>query len=60
MRSNGLEKTVLLGMGCGARGMGGPRRWWLDEVVETTGYKIGYREAQEATRDHCGWIRFVV
>jgi len=49
MRSNGLEKTVMLGMEGGARGSGRPRERWLIEVVDTTGVYIW--EAQEATRD---------
>jgi len=40
MRGNGLEKSIMLGMGSTARGRGRPRRWWLDEVVETTGLNI--------------------
>jgi len=58
MRGNGLEKSIMLWMRGGARGRGRPRRQWLDEIVETTGLSIW--EAQEATRDRCGWRRFVM
>jgi len=36
VRGNGLDKSIMLGMGSGARGRGRPRRRWLNEVVETT------------------------
>jgi len=58
MRGNGLEKSIMLGMGGGARGRGIHMRRWLDEVVKTTGWNIW--EAQEATQDSCGWKRFVM
>jgi len=46
MRGNGLEKSIMLGMGSEARGRGRPRRRCQDEVVKTTGLNIW--EAQEA------------
>jgi len=58
MRGKGLKNSIMLGMVGGARGRGRPRRRWLDEVVETTGLNIW--EVQEATRDRCGWRRFVM
>jgi len=37
VRSDGLEKTLIYGMGNGKRGRGRPRRRWMDEVMETAG-----------------------
>jgi len=36
VRSDGLEKTFMFGMGNGGRSRVRPRRRWMDEVVETT------------------------
>jgi len=35
MKSNGLEKSIMLGMDGDARGRGRPRKRWLDEVLGT-------------------------
>ena len=37
MRSDGLEKAIMLGMGEDKRKKGRPRMRWLDEVQELTG-----------------------
>ena len=58
VRGNGLEKSIMLGMGEGGRGRGRPRRRWMDEVTESTGMKIW--EAQEAAGDRYGWRRLVM
>ena len=41
MRSDGLEKAIMLGMGEGKRKKGRPRMRWLDEVQELTGLGLG-------------------
>jgi len=58
MKSDGFEKTILLGIGGRTGGRGRPRNRWLDEGVKINGLKIW--EAHEATRDRCGWGRFVM
>ena len=37
IRGQGLESTVMLGMGNGQRNRGRPRKRWIDEVRESTG-----------------------
>jgi hypothetical protein len=58
MRSDGLEKSIMTGMGEGARGRGRPRTRWLDEVQKSTGLSL--QELKEATRDRDGWRRLVL
>jgi len=53
MRGNGLEKTVMLGMGEGKRSRGRPRRRWIDEVIEAT--DLSLPELKEAVWDRRGW-----
>ena len=53
MRSEGLEKSVMMGMGDGARGRGRPRTRWLDEIKECTGLSL--QELKEAAQDRDGW-----
>ena len=53
MRADGLEKTIMMGMGEGKRNRGRPRRRWLDEVVQTTGMSL--QQLKEAVRDRVGW-----
>jgi len=57
VRSDGLEKTFMFGMGNGKRGRGRPRRRWMDEVVETTGLPL--QQLKKAARDRVGW-KYVV
>jgi len=45
----------MLGMGCGSRSRGHPRRRWLDEVVEVTGLSL--QHLKEAARDRNRWRR---
>jgi exonuclease III len=53
MRSNGLEKDIMTGMGEGKRERGRPRTRWLDEIKERTGLSL--QELKEAVRDRVGW-----
>jgi len=39
MRSDGLEKGMMLACGEGRRRRGRPRRRWMDEIHEVTGMK---------------------
>ena len=39
MRSDGLEKGMMLACGDGRRRRGRPRRRWMDELHEVTGMK---------------------
>jgi len=39
MRSDGLEKRIMLAHGDGRR-RGQPRRKWMDEIHEVTGMKL--------------------
>jgi hypothetical protein len=58
IRNDGLEKTIMLGMGEGKRGRGRPRTRWLDEIREITGRSL--QELNEAARDRNGWRKVVV
>ena len=49
MRANGLEKSIMLGMGEGQRGRGRPRTRWLDEIQSTTGLNL--HQLSEAVQD---------
>src|SRR6218665_2861046 len=40
MRSDGLEKRMMLAFGDGRRRRGRPRRTWMDEIHEVTGMKL--------------------
>jgi len=40
MRGDGLEKSLMMGMGDGSRGRGMPRTRWMDEVWEMTGLSL--------------------
>ena len=40
MRSDGLEKGMMLACGEGRRRRGRPRRRWMDEIHEVTGIKL--------------------
>jgi len=40
MRSDGLEKGMILAHGDGRRRRGHPRRKWMDEMHEVTGMKL--------------------
>ena len=57
MRSHGLEKDVMLGMGNGSRSRGRPRRRWMDEIREVTG--LGLTELSTVAADRMRWRRLV-
>ena len=58
VRSTGLEKAIMLGMGKGQRKRGRPRRRWLDDVQDITGLSL--QEAKEVVRDCCKWRQKVM
>jgi len=57
MRSDGLEKAIMLGMGEGKRKKGRPRMRWLDEVQELTGLGLG--QLKEEVRQRESWRAFI-
>jgi len=40
MRGDGLEKSIMMGMGDRSRGRGNPRPRWMDEIREMTGLSL--------------------
>ena len=40
MRSNGMEKEMMLAFGEGGRKQGRPRKRWMDMIHETTGMNL--------------------
>ena len=58
MRGSNLEKSVMVGMGEGARGRGRPRARWMDEVTQTTSLSLA--ELGRAVEDRTGWRRCVM
>jgi len=40
LRGEGLEKSIMLGMGNGCRGRGRSRKRWLDEIREITSFNL--------------------
>jgi len=57
MRSNGLEKELMLACGEGRRRRGRPRMKWMDEILERTGK--GLEELRESTRDRRSWRGYI-
>ena len=53
MRSDGLEKQMMLACGEGSRKQGRPRRKWMDEIHETTGMNLA--ELRDATTERRKW-----
>src|SRR6218665_1545775 len=49
MRSDGLEKGMMLAHGDGRRRRGRPRRKWMDEIHEVTGMKLA--ELRDVTKE---------
>jgi len=58
MKGNNLEKSVMTGMGEGARGRGHPKMRWLDEVIGSTKLSLFY--LRDAVDDRTGWRRYVM
>src|SRR6218665_2192033 len=57
MRSDGVEKRMMLAYGDGRRRRGRPRRKWMDEIHEVTGMKLAELRDVTAKRKH--WRRMV-
>src|SRR6218665_3290129 len=55
MRSDGLDKRMMLVFGDGRRRRGRPRRKWMDEIHEITGMKLA--EIREVTAERNHWRR---
>src|SRR5688572_18904550 len=53
MRSNGLEKEMMLACGEGRRKQGRPRKRWMDTIHETTGMNLA--DLRDATVDRVKW-----
>ena len=53
MRSDGLEKQMMLACGEGSRKQGRPRRKWMDEIHERTGMNLA--ELRDATEERRKW-----
>ena len=58
MRSNGLEKEMMLACGEGCRKQGRPRKRWMDTIHETTGMNLA--DLRDATVDRVKWRGLVV
>src|SRR6218665_3347216 len=57
MRSDGLEKRMMLAHGDGRRRRGRPRRKWMDEIHEVTGKMLA--ELRDVTTERKHWRRLV-
>src|SRR6218665_731998 len=57
MRSDGLEKRMMLAHGDGRRRRGRPRRKRMDEIHEVTGMKLA--ELRDVTAERRHWRRMV-
>src|SRR6218665_956111 len=57
MRSDGLEKKVMLAHGDGRRRRGRPRRKWMDEIHEVTGMKLA--ELKDVKTERKIWRKMV-
>jgi hypothetical protein len=53
VRADGLEKSLMLGMGEGKRSRGRPRARWIDEILERT--ELDLREATQAASNRTIW-----
>ena len=53
MRSDGLEKRIMLAHGDGRRRRGQPRRKWMDEIHEVIGMKLA--ELRDVTTEIKIW-----
>src|SRR6218665_2400728 len=57
MRSDGLEKGMMLAHRDGRSRRGRPRRKWMDEIHEVTGMKLA--ELRDVTTERKQWRRLV-
>jgi len=57
MRSDGLEKGMMLAHGDGRRRRGRPRRKWMDDIHEVTGMELV--ELRDVTTERKHWRRLV-
>jgi len=57
LRGEGLDKSIMLGMGNECRGRGRARNRWLDEIREITGLNL--QKLVTATGDREQWRRLV-
>src|SRR6218665_265793 len=57
MRSDGLEKRMMLAFRDGRRRRGRPRRKWMDEMHEVTGMKLA--ELGDVTTERKIWRKMV-
>jgi len=57
MRSDGLEKRMMLAYGDGRRRRGWERRKWMDEIHEVIGMKL--MEPRDVTTERKHWRRLV-
>jgi len=58
LRGNSLEKSVMTGMGEGAKGRGRPKMRWLDEVIGST--NLSLFNLRNAVDDRTRWRRYVM
>ena len=58
MRSEGLEKDMMLAFGEGKKKLGRPRKKWMDEIYETTGLNLA--ELRDATMDRKKWRSLIM
>ena len=58
MRSNSLEKDIIVAVGDGQRKRGRPRARWLDGIEEETGMSL--QELMEATKNRTEWREMVM
>ena len=58
MRSDGLEKEMMLACGEGRRKQGRPRKKWMDEIHEATGMNLA--ELRDATAERGNWRSLVM
>ena len=58
MRSDGLEKGMMLAHGDGRRRRGRPKRKWMDEIHEVTGMKLA--ELRDVTTERKQWRRLAM
>src|SRR6218665_667308 len=58
LRSDGLEKRMMLACREGRRRRGRPKRRWMDEIHEVTGIKLA--ELRDATIERKQWRRLVM